>query len=124
MWLGKGSKVSFMAGTKIEEIELAQNVKEDDLIFGLDEIYEDVRQETICVNGQLLYNFIGRGYISIDNPPKSLDVNIPSFIRIKNIKEVLKLGLRKGDAINLKGLSSFVVQEVRRGNNMMVVYIA
>jgi hypothetical protein len=85
---------------------------------------DDYRPESICVNGHnVMYPNIKSGYLVVDG--KMADMLIAegktTYYSLKNMDNIMKLGVRKGDTLHLKGISSFKVNEVDYGDRCLCI---
>lgn len=119
----KGDTISFVSNNSLQYFfpqssTTFSSVKESILL-----LYRNVKEETFRVNGKLLSNEPISGYLFIEDLPTWSKFN-KSFYKIKNIKEVMKLGITKGDTLHIKGLSSFKIGKVEFNNGLLVLTVS
>jgi hypothetical protein len=118
----KGTTVSFVANGELQKYELEMNATIDMVEESILEWFEGYREESLCFNGiNYMFPNIASGYAIIEGKmaERFEEENKKTYFSMKDVKNVLTLGVRKGDTLHLKGYSSFKVSSVDFGNNMI-----
>lgn len=124
LYYPKGTKVTCVANGKTQKFELKVESTTNTIHEAILEKFEYYREESLCINGiNVKYPHINSGYLIVEGKVADLlaDEGKSTYFPFKEIKEIMKLGLRKGDIFHLKGLSSFTVNEVDYGNRCLCV---
>lgn len=119
-----GSIVTFVANGKNEVFELMCDADITMIEDSILEKFEAYREESLCVNGvSVMYPNIKSGYLVVDGSmaERLIDEGKQTYFSIKNMSNIMRLGLRKGDVLHLKGIASFHVSEVDFGDRCLCV---
>lgn len=118
------SVVTFVANGENQMFELLCDATLDMIEDCILEKFEAYREESLCVNNiNVAYPNIKSGYLVVDGKmaDRLIDEGKQTYFSLKNVSNVMKLGLRKGDTLHLKGISSFCVSEVDYGDRVLCV---
>jgi hypothetical protein len=122
----KGTLMEFVADGHLQKFEVEEDTTLD---WFEDEVYnwfKDYRQESLCINGvSYTHSTITSGYLICEGKLGEvlLDKKVETWYHLKNVKNLLKLGVRRGDIIHLKGLSSVRVTEVDYGYKSLTLSV-
>lgn len=120
----KGSKVSFIANGENEMCELLTESTYDMVEEAILEKFVVYREESLCINGiNVMFPNIKSGYLIVegDMADRLTVEGKHTYYSLKDMQNIMKLGLRKGDILHLKGVSSFKVASVDYGNRVLCV---
>jgi hypothetical protein len=119
------SVVTFVANGENQMFELLCDATLDMIENSIIEKFEyDYRPESICVNGiNIMYPNIKSGYLVVDGKmaERLIEEGKQTYFSLKNTNNIMKLGIRKGDTLHLKGISSFTVSEVDFGDRVLCI---
>lgn len=117
-----GSKVEFVADGKTREFELLIDSTYDMIDRAILEGFESYRHESLTINGiNLMFPYIRSGYMVVEGKTADIltDKGKQTYFSLKDTQNIMKLGIRKGDVLHLKGISSFTVNAVEYGDRIL-----
>jgi hypothetical protein len=126
MFVPKGTKVTFVADGEYQEFELVVDSCVDDIETAIFEGYGAYREESLCFNGaNYMFPNIKSGYVIVEGKiaEKLLEKKVETWYSLKHVKDVLRLGIRKGDTFHLKGVSSFKISDVDYGDRLLTISV-
>lgn len=122
MLIPKGTEVSFIADGSLQVFQLEMDSTMDMIEESILEWFTGYREESLCISGvNYMFPNITNGYAIVEGKmaERLEEIGKKTYFSLKNIKDILKLGIRKGDTLHLKDYSSFTIASVDFGNNMV-----
>jgi hypothetical protein len=122
MFVPINSVITFVADGEFQKFKLQKDSYISTIEEAILEGFEDYREESLCIDGKnVMFPNIKSGYLIIEGrmADKLMEHKIETWYSLKDIDSVLRYGIREGDTINLKGISSLKVTEVDYGNQML-----
>lgn len=119
-----GSKITFITNGRNEMFKLLAKSTYDMIEEAILEKFESYREESLCINGiNVMFPNIKSGYLIIEGKMADMlaKTGKHNYYTLKDIHNIMQLGLRKGDRLDLKGVSSFKVTNVDFGNRVLCV---
>ena|SRR5437763_11797042 len=116
------SIVTFIANGENQRFELLCNASLDMIEDSILSKFVAYRQESLCVDGiNIMFPNIKSGYMVVEGKmaDRLIDEGKQTYFSLKNVDNIMKLGIRKGDTLHLKGISSFHVSEVDYGDRVI-----
>lgn len=117
-----GTIVTFIANGKQQRFELLMSSTIDAIEESILEKFVSYREESLCFDGiSYMFPNIKSGYAIVEGKIadrlEAQGLNI--YYSLKNVKDILKFGIRKGDTLHLGGVSSFTISSVDYGDRML-----
>jgi hypothetical protein len=124
MFVPINTLVTFIANGELQkfttQVDTSIDIIEEAILDG----YSSYREESLCIGGKnVMFPNIASGYMVIEGKigDSLIKAKRETWLSLKETKKVMKYGLRKGDVLHLKGISSLKVTEVDYGNQMLCV---
>ena len=116
--------VTFIANGELNVFKTQVDTSIDIIEEAILENYNSYREESLCIGGKnVMFPNIASGYMVIEGKigDSLIKAKRETWLSLKETNKVMKYGLRKGDILHLKGISSLKVTEVDYGNQMLCV---
>jgi hypothetical protein len=124
MFVPINTLVTFIADGKLQlfktQVDTSIDIIEEAILYN----YSSYREESLCIGGKnVMFPNIASGYMVIEGKigDSLIKAKRETWLSLKETNKVMKYGLRKGDILHLKGISSLKVTEVDYGNQMLCV---
>jgi hypothetical protein len=124
MFVPINTLVTFVADGELQTFTTQVDTSVDIIEEAILEGYATYREESLCIGGKnVLFPNIASGYMVIEGMigDSLMKEKKETWLSLKDTQKVLQYGLRKGDILHLKGISSLKVTEVDYGNQMLCV---
>lgn len=120
------SKISFISDGEFQEFILQVDSTMDMIEMAILEGYESFREESLCINGiNYMFPNIKSGYMIIEGKIGDIlnDEGKETYFSLKNVQNIMKLGIRKGDTLHLNKVSSFKIADVDYGDRLLALSV-